>query len=69
MGPHAGAGVPGTGDQRQDVGEHLSWHRDFGHLARDVAAMARDLRVILTSFSRRLVSDQGSAVIGVAGVL
>src|SRR4051812_18134835 len=32
------------GDQRQDVGERQSWHRDFGHLEGHVSAMADDLR-------------------------
>jgi hypothetical protein len=35
------------GDQRQDFLEHLSWHRDLGHLEYDVAAMADDFRADL----------------------
>jgi hypothetical protein len=31
------------GDQHQDIGEHLPWHRDFGHLEREIAAVAGDL--------------------------
>jgi len=31
------------GDQHQDIGEHLPWHRDLGHLERDIAAVADDL--------------------------
>jgi len=45
------------GDQRQDFLEHLSWHRDLGHLEYDVAAMATTFAPILISFSRRLGSD------------
>ena len=31
------------GDQHQDFLEHLSRHRDLGHLERDVATVADDL--------------------------
>jgi hypothetical protein len=34
---------PEPGDQRQDVGEHLSRHRDLGQLESDVATVAEDL--------------------------
>ena len=34
---HAGAG--GARSHRQDVGEHLSRHRDLGHLERNIAAV------------------------------
>jgi hypothetical protein len=34
---------PQPGDQRQDLGEHLSRHRDLGHLERDLARVADDL--------------------------
>jgi hypothetical protein len=30
-------------DEPQDLLEHLPWHRDLGHLDRDVAAIADDL--------------------------
>jgi hypothetical protein len=59
---------PQPGDQRQNVGEHLPRHRDFGHLEGDVAAVTDDLRADLDSFSRRLVSAHGSAVLGIASV-
>jgi hypothetical protein len=38
---------PQPGDQHQDFPEHLPRHRDLGHLERDVAAMADDLRADL----------------------
>ena len=38
---------PQPGDQRQDVGEHLPRDRDLGHLERDVAPVADDLRADL----------------------
>ena len=34
---------PQSGDQPQDVVEHLSRHRDLGHLEHDVAGVADDL--------------------------
>jgi len=55
---------PQPGDKRQDFLEHLSRHRDLGHLEGNVAAMADPFAPILISFSRRLVSDHGSAVFG-----
>ena len=36
-----------AGNQRQDISEHLSRHRDLGHLERNVAAVADDLRADL----------------------
>jgi len=45
--------------------EHLSRHRDLGHLEGNVAAMADPFAPILISFSRRLVCDHGAAVFGV----
>ena len=36
-------GCPQSGDQPQDLLEHLPWHRNFGHLERHVAAVADDL--------------------------
>ena len=42
---------PQPGDQRQDVGEHLSRHRDLGHLECDVSAVTDDLR---TDFNQLL---------------
>ena len=47
---------PQPGDQRQDVGEHLSRHRDFGQLECDVAAMADDLRADLDQLLLRAIS-------------
>ena len=38
---------PQPGDQRQDVGERLPRVCDFGHLERDLAAVADDLRADL----------------------
>ena len=38
---------PQQGDQRQDVGEHLSRHCHLGHMEGDVAAVANDLRADL----------------------
>jgi hypothetical protein len=65
---HAGRWCPHPRDQCQNGAEHLSRHRDLGHLERDVAHVAdKSFRVILTSFSLRLVSDHGSAV-GIASV-
>ena len=60
--------VPAAGHQRQDVDEHLPWHRDLGHLEGNVPAVADDLRADLINFSRRLVSDHGSAALGSAKV-
>jgi hypothetical protein len=46
--------------------EHLSRHRDLGHLEGNVAAMADPtFAPILISFSRSLVCDHGAAVFGV----
>jgi hypothetical protein len=59
---------PQPGDLRQDVGEHLPRHRDLGHLEGDVAPVGNDLRADLDQFSRRLVSDHGAAVFGIARV-
>jgi hypothetical protein len=39
-----GGRCPQPGDQRQDLGEHLSRHRNFGHLEGHVASMADNLR-------------------------
>jgi hypothetical protein len=47
--------------------EHLRRRRDLGQLERDVAAMTA-FAPILISFSRRLVSDHGSAALGIASV-
>ena len=38
---------PQPGDQRQDVDEHLSRHRDLGQLKGHVVPVARDLRANL----------------------
>ncbi len=38
---------PQPGDQRQDVGKHLLRHRHLGHLKRNVAPVADDLRTDL----------------------
>jgi hypothetical protein len=38
---------PQAGDQCEDFLEHLSRHRDLGHLKRDVAPVADDLRADL----------------------
>jgi len=35
--------APQPGDQRQDFVEHLTRHRDLGHLERDVPPMADNL--------------------------
>ena len=57
------------GDQHQDIGEHLPWHRDLGHLEREIAAVAGALGGDLDELlSRRLVSDHGSPVAGIASV-
>jgi hypothetical protein len=57
---------PQPGDKRQDFLEHLSRHRDLGHLEGNVAAMADPtFAPILISFSRSLVCDHGAAVFGV----
>ena len=56
---------PQLGDQRQDFPEHLSRNRDLGRLERDVAAVADDLG---TDLDQLLVSDHGSAVLGIANV-
>ena len=37
--------APQPGDQRQDFVEHLTRHRDLGHLERDVPPMADNLGV------------------------
>jgi hypothetical protein len=37
------ATVKQPGDQHQDIGEHLPWRRDLGHLERELAAVADDL--------------------------
>jgi len=47
----------------QSATEHLSRHRNLGHLERDVAPVGDDLGPDPISFSRRLVSDQGCAVL------
>jgi len=59
---------PQLGDQHQDFLEHLPRHRDLGRLEGGVAAVTDDLAPILISFSRKLVSDHGSAVFGIASV-
>jgi hypothetical protein len=51
-------GRPQQGVQRQDIGEHLSRHRDLGVTYRP---WLTTFAPILISFSRRLVSDLGSA--------
>ena len=48
---------PQPGDQRQDVGKRLPGDCDFGHLERDVAAVANDLRADLD----QLLAQAGSA--------
>jgi hypothetical protein len=59
---------PQPGDEHQDILKHLPRHSDLGELERDVAAVADDLAPILISFSRRLVSDHGSAALGITSV-
>src|SRR6516225_1124429 len=59
---------PQPGDQRQDFVEHLTRHRDLGHLERDVPPWLTTLAPSLISFSRKLVSDHGSAALGIASV-
>ena len=44
--------------QPQNFREQAPWHRDLGHLERDVAPAADDPGPIFTSFSRNEVSDQ-----------
>jgi hypothetical protein len=46
----------------------LPRHSDLAHLEDNVASVAGYLHAVLISFSRRLVSDHGSAVFGIAGV-
>jgi hypothetical protein len=56
--PRGGCLQPG--DQRQDIGEHLSRHRDLSQLEGDVSGrVERTFAPILISFSRRLVSGIG----------
>src|SRR6516225_1632787 len=59
---------PKPGNKHQYVPEHGLRNGDLGHLERHVTAMADDLYPILISFSRRLVSDQGSTALGIASV-
>jgi len=59
---------PQPGDCRRDLHEHLSRHRDLGHLERDVRPWLTTLAPILINFSRGLVSDHGSAALGIANV-
>ena len=47
------------GDQHQDIGEHLPWHRDLGHLEREIAAVAGDLGADLDERLRRATSTPG----------
>jgi hypothetical protein len=56
--------APQPGDQRQHVDEHLPRHRDLRHLKGDTRLTT--LALILISFSRRLVSDHGCVVFGIA---
>jgi len=46
-----------SGDEREDIREHLPRHCNLGHLECNVRAMLTTFAPILTSFSRRLVSD------------
>jgi hypothetical protein len=60
--------APAVGRSATGFVEHLTRHRDLGHLERDVSPMADNLAPILTSFSRKPVSDHGSATLGIARV-
>jgi hypothetical protein len=60
---------PQSGDQRQDICEHLSWHCDLGPWKVTYRPWPTTFAPILISFSRRLVNDQGSAALGSASVL
>jgi hypothetical protein len=48
--------------------EHLQWDGDLGHLERDVAAVADDLRTDLDRLPFRLGRDQSLIGSGVAAV-
>ena len=55
-------------DPAQDLGEQGARHRHLGELEDGVATVAHDPRADLTSFSRRVVSDQCSTSSGSAKV-
>ena len=56
-------------DQSRDVGgEEVFRNGDLGHLERDIAPMADDLRADLDQLLLRLVSDQSLIGSGVANV-
>ena len=59
---------PQPGDQRKHFGEHLPRHRDFGPLEGDVPAVADDPGADLDQLLAQLVSDHGSAVLGITSV-
>jgi hypothetical protein len=52
---------PQPGDQGQDIREHLTRHRDLGHLEGEVAAVADDLRADLD----QLLAQAGQSVVRV----
>jgi hypothetical protein len=60
---------PQPGDQRQDFLEHLPRHRDLSAIWKvTYRPWLTTFAPILISFSRKLVSDHGSAVFGIASV-
>jgi hypothetical protein len=67
--PHAGAGGAGSrAINDEDLGEHLSRHRNFGHLEGHVASMADNLRADLHRLLAQAGQRHGSAVFGIAGI-
>ena len=62
------ATVKQPGDQHQDIGEHLPWRRDLGHLEREIAAVADDLGADLDELLAQAGQRPRSAVAGIASV-